>query len=104
MSRRYSGISISIAASTSVAATTGTKSGSAVPASARPSSPRTHAAKRKVGCDAASLAYAPGTRLSATIAAFSSSLQRRRRAGPVSTSTRRKLCLLIGKLLGTRSV
>src|SRR5215472_8817280 len=41
--------------------------------------------------------------LSATIAAFSASLQRRRRGVPVKTSTRRKLCPSIGKLLGTRS-
>ena len=46
------------------------------------------------------LATAPGARLSATIAAFSAALQRRRRGVPVRTSTRRKLCPSIGKLLG----
>src|SRR3954452_10651647 len=46
------------------------------------------------------LATAPGTKLSATIAAFSAALQRRRRGAPVRTSTRRKLCPSIGKLLG----
>src|SRR3954470_10572925 len=46
------------------------------------------------------LATAPGARLSATIAAFSAALQRRRRGAPVRTSTRRKLCPSIGKLLG----
>ena len=46
------------------------------------------------------LATAPGAKLSATIAAFSAALQRRRRGVPVSTSTRRKLCPSIGKLLG----
>src|SRR3954471_7052278 len=46
------------------------------------------------------LATAPGARLSATIAAFSAALQRRRRGAPVKTSTRRKLCPSIGKLLG----
>src|SRR6516165_3431645 len=50
-----------------------------------------------------SLDFAPGATLSATIAAFSASLQRRRRGVPVRTSTRRKLCPSIGKLLGTRS-
>src|SRR5947209_8050987 len=38
--------------------------------------------------------------LSATIAAFSAALQRRRRGTPVRTSTRRKLCPSIGKSLG----
>src|SRR3954451_13613070 len=46
------------------------------------------------------LATAPGAKLSATIAAFSAALQRRRRGTPVRTSTRRKLCPSIGKLLG----
>src|SRR5690242_521010 len=46
------------------------------------------------------LAIAPGAKLSATIAAFSAALQRRRRGVPVRTSTRRKLCPSIGKLLG----
>src|SRR3954462_9615544 len=46
------------------------------------------------------LATAPGAKLSATIAAFSAALQRRRRGAPVKTSTRRKLCPSIGKLLG----
>jgi hypothetical protein len=46
------------------------------------------------------LVTAPGTKLSATIAAFSVVLQRRRRGVPVKTSTRRKLCPSIGKLLG----
>ena len=46
------------------------------------------------------LATAPGAKLSATIAAFSAALQRRRRGAPVRTSTRRKLCPSIGKLLG----
>src|SRR3954452_5285059 len=46
------------------------------------------------------LATAPDARLSATIAAFSAALQRRRRGAPVRTSTRRKLCPSIGKLLG----
>ena len=46
------------------------------------------------------LATAPGARLSATIAAFSAALQCRRRGTPVRTSTRRKLCPSIGKLLG----
>src|SRR5690242_10632278 len=46
------------------------------------------------------LAIAPGAKLSATIAAFSAALQRRRRGTPVRTSTRRKLCPSIGKLLG----
>src|SRR6516162_5902316 len=50
-----------------------------------------------------SLDFAPGATLSATIPAFSASLQRRRRGVPVRTSTRRKLCPSIGKLLGTRS-
>jgi len=45
------------------------------------------------------LATAPGARLSATIAAFSAVLQRRRRGAPVRTSTRRKLCPSIAKLL-----
>src|SRR5687767_1151763 len=45
-------------------------------------------------------APAPGARLSATIAAFSAALQRRRRSAPVRTSIRRKLCPSIGKLLG----
>src|SRR4029079_11250648 len=49
---------------------------------------------------APALATAPGARLSATIAAFSAALQRRRRGAPVRTSTRRKLCPSIGKLLG----
>src|SRR6516162_329754 len=52
---------------------------------------------------AISLDFAPGATLSATIADFSASLQRRRRGVPVRTSTRRKLCPSIGKLLGTRS-
>jgi hypothetical protein len=46
------------------------------------------------------LVTAPGAKLSATIAAFSAALHPRRRGVPVSTSTRRKLCPLIGKLLG----
>ena len=46
------------------------------------------------------LATAPGAKLSATIAAFSAALQRRRRGAPVRTSTRRKLCPSIGKLFG----
>src|SRR3954451_18442476 len=46
------------------------------------------------------LATDPGARLSATIAAFSAALQRRRRGAPVSTSMRRKLCPSIGQLLG----
>jgi hypothetical protein len=46
------------------------------------------------------LATAPGAKLSATIATFSAALQRRRRGVPVRTSTRRKLCPSIGKLLG----
>ena len=37
------------------------------------------------------------------MAAFSAVLHRRRRGLPVRTSTRRKLCPLIGKLLGTRT-
>src|SRR5437763_14955569 len=37
------------------------------------------------------------------MAAFSAVLHRRRRGLPVTTSTRRKLCPLIGKLLGTRT-
>ena len=41
---------------------------------------------------AISLDFAPGATLSATIADFSASLQRRRRGVPVRTSTRRKLC------------
>src|SRR5690242_21072403 len=45
------------------------------------------------------LAIAPGAKLSATIAAFSAALQRRRRGAPVRTSIRRKLCPSIGKLL-----
>ena len=49
---------------------------------------------------AISLVTAPGAKLSATIAAFSVVLQRRRRGVPVSTSTRRNVCSLIGKLLG----
>ena len=44
--------------------------------------------------------HCPGTKLSATIAAFSAALQRRRHGVPVSTSTRRKLCPSIGKLHG----
>ena len=46
------------------------------------------------------LATAPGVKLSATIAAFSAVLQRRRRGASVRTSTRRKLCPSIDKLLG----
>src|SRR3954468_7473683 len=49
---------------------------------------------------AIALATAPGGRLSATIAAFSAALQRRRCGVPVRTSIRRKLCPSIGKLLG----
>src|SRR5207244_5577052 len=49
------------------------------------------------------LPYPTLFRSSATIAAFSAALQRRRRGVPVSTSTRRKLSPSIGKLLGTPS-
>jgi hypothetical protein len=47
--------------------------------------------------------HAPGARPSVTIAAFSAVLHRRRRGVSVKTSTRRKLCPSIGKLLGKRT-
>ena len=53
--------------------------------------------------NAIALVTALGTRFSAKIAAFSASHQRRRCGAPVKTSTHRKLCLSISKLLGAQT-
>ena len=62
-------------------------------------------ASRRAGCDEACGAARShsSSRPAPGFAAFSASVQRRRRGVPVRTSTRRKLCPSIGKLVGTRS-